>query len=175
MELLLQKCFKMTTFLQTLLVQPFSLLQSGGDNLLISLCFCFWICSHFSVGFWHQQQFLIYNITQGLRNSGISRFSATFHNGWLYHCDTFLLAYPKVFADLSKSLFLCQVSSLGISKFSRDKMLRNTNVNDFYNNKQYSYFEFLNWQKSILWFSNFLNILVLVCILQTNITNRMYI
>lgn len=27
MELLLQKCFKMTTFLQTLLVQPFSLLQ----------------------------------------------------------------------------------------------------------------------------------------------------
>lgn len=118
---------------------------SAALLLITEICFCFWICSHFSVGFWHQQQFLIYNITQGLRNSGISRFSATFHNGWLYHCDTFLLAYPKVFADLPKSLFVCQVSSLGISKFSRDKILRNTNVNDFYNNKQYSYFEFLNW------------------------------
>ena len=137
MELLLQKCFKMTTFLQTLLVHPFSLLQkyvfafeSAHTSHLVS-----GISNNF---------FLIYNITQGLMNSGISRFSATSHNGWLYHCDTFLLVYPKVFADLSKSLFLCQVPSFGISKFLRDTNLRNPNVDDFYNNKQYSYFESLN-------------------------------
>lgn len=90
MELLLQNCFKMTTFLQTLLVHPFFLLQkyafafeSAHTSHLLS-----GISNNFS---------LIYNITQGLRNSGTLRFSATFHNGWLYHCDTFLLVYPTSF------------------------------------------------------------------------------
>lgn len=101
------------------------------------------LLSHFSVGFWHQQQFLIYNITQGLRNSGISRFSATFHNGWLYHCDTFLLLIQKFCRSVQVPVFMPGFKPWYFS-FQGTKILRNTNVNDFYNNKQYSYFEFLN-------------------------------
>ena len=132
MKLLLQKCYKITTFLQTLLVYSFFLSQKYA--------FAFESAHTFHLVSGIRNNFsLVYNITQGLRNSGTLRFSATFHNGWLYHCETFLLVYPKGFADLSKSLFLCQVPSRGISKFSRDTNLRNPNVNYLYYNHKYSY------------------------------------